>query len=150
MAHILVVDNDNIAAEHTAQVLLGAGHACGWVSDAEAAMKVVSRRRPDLILLDEHLPGESGTSFLRRLRGSPKFYDLPVIMLTSVLGFKEEQIAFYNGAQDYIRKPFGELALVFRVKELVQARGKRPAHQSLAECVGVEASPQPSPVRRII
>ena len=149
MAHILVVDSDDIVAEQAAQVLIDAGHACGWVGDAQTAMKVLTRRRPDLILLDDNLPGESGTSLLRRLRNSELFYDLPVIMLTGVLGFKEEQIAYYNGAQDYIRKPFGELALVFRVNKLVEPRRARPAHLSLAQSVGIAAAPAPSPMRRI-
>ena len=149
MAHILVVDSEDIVAERAAQVLIDAGHACGWVGDAETAMKVITRRRPDLILLDDNLPGESGTSLLRRLRNSERFYDLPVIMVTGVLGFKEEQIAYYNGAQDYIRKPFGERALVFRVEKLVDARRTRPAHLSLAQSVGIAAAPMPSPIRRI-
>ena len=149
MAHILVVDSDDIVAERAAQVLIDAGHACGWVGDAETAMKVITRRRPDLILLDDNLPGESGTCLLRRLRNSELFYDLPVIMLTAVLGFKEEQIAYYNGAQDYIRKPFGERALVFRVEKLVDARRTRPAHLSLAQSVGIAAAPMPSPIRRV-
>jgi DNA-binding response OmpR family regulator len=93
MAHILVVDDDERAAEHAAQVLIDAGHACGWIGDAETAMKIIQRKRPDLLLLEEELPGENGTALLRRLRNSPKFYDLPVIMLTARAGFKEEQIA---------------------------------------------------------
>ena len=149
MARILVVDDDNIVAERAAQVLIDAGHACGWVRDAETALKVITRRRPDLILLEETLPGERGTSFLRRLRNSAEFYDLPVIMLTRVLGFKEEQIAFYNGAQDYIRKPFEERALVFRVKKLVAARQDRPAHLSLAQSVGFAKMAVTQPIRRI-
>lgn len=149
MAHILVVDSEDMVAERAAQVLIDAGHACGWVRDAETAMKVITRRRPDLILLDEHLPGESGTTFLRRLRNSARFYDLPVIMLTSVLGFKEEQIAYYNGAQDYVRKPFEERALAFRVKRLVDSRRNRPAHLSLAQSIGLAEVPSPIPIRRI-
>lgn len=149
MAHILVVDDDDIVAERAAQVLIDAGHACGWVRDAESAMKVITRRRPDLILLDEGLPGENGTSFLRRLRNSARFYDLPVIMLTGVVGFKEEQIAYYNGAQDYIRKPFGERALEFRVRRLVENRRDRPSHQSLAQRVGLVDVPTAMPLRRI-
>ena len=150
MAHILVVDDDAIVAERAAQVLIDAGHACGWVGDAETAMSVIQRRRPDLILLDDQLPGESGTQFLRRLRQSPKYYDLPVIMLTGVLGFKEEQIAYYNGAQDYIRKPFSEQMLQFRVKQLLDQRHGYGRHRTLAETVGV-LPPKPSgPVRRMM
>ncbi len=149
MAHILVVDDDDIVAERAAQVLIDAGHACGWVRDAESALKVITRRCPDLILLDENLPGENGTAFLRRLRNSARFYDLPVIMLTGVLGFKEEQIAFYNGAQDYVRKPFGERALVFRVRKLLEQRRDRPTHLTLAESVGLSEARSAAPVRRL-
>ena len=151
MAHILVIDPDTVVAERVAQLLIDAGHGCGWVPDAETAMKVLARKHPDLILLEELLPGESGTTLLRRLRNSPRFYDLPVVMLTQVVGFKEEQIAYYNGAQDYIRKPFAEKALVFRIKQLLDARRDRPRHRTLAQSVGVEteAPPPPGgPVRR--
>ena len=33
MAHILIVDDDEIVAELAANILIGAGHACGWVTD---------------------------------------------------------------------------------------------------------------------
>lgn len=125
MAYILVVDDDDIVAEHAAQVLINAGHACGWVSDVKAAMQVLSRRCPDLILLDQNMPGESGTMMLRRLRNSPRYYDIPVIMLTGVHGIKDEQVAYYNGAQDYIRKPFSEKMLTFRVRQVLRSRTPR-------------------------
>lgn len=37
MAHILVVDDDDIVAELASEILISAGHACGWVSDADEA-----------------------------------------------------------------------------------------------------------------
>ncbi len=138
MAHILLVDDDDIIADHVAQVLIDAGHACGWVSDTKAALKVISQRKPDLVLLDHALPGENGTALLRRLRTSPEFYDLPVVMLTSATGFKEEQIALYSGAQDYIRKPFGARMLVFRVNQVLKARAHKPSHRTIGQRVGAE------------
>lgn len=136
MGHILIVDDDDIVAEHASNVLMDAGHGCGWVTDAKAAMAVIGRRRPDLVLLDQNLPGENGTVLLRRLRNSPRFYDLPVIMLTGAMGFKEEQIALYNGAQDYIRKPFGSKMLVFRVNQILKARS---GHRTVGARIGTEA-----------
>ncbi|MGB3165996.1 MAG: response regulator [Alteraurantiacibacter sp.] len=126
MAYILVVDDDDIVAEHAANVLADAGHACGWVDSAEAAMELLARRKPDLILLDQNMPGANGGTMLRRLRASQHHYDVPVIMFTGQQGIKEEQIAYYNGAQDYIRKPFSEKMLVFRVRQVLNARkGKK-------------------------
>lgn len=135
MAHILVIEADEREAEHAAQILIDAGHACGWIGDAASALQIIRRRRPDLVLLNDHLPGESGTDLLRRLRNSPQFYDLPVIMLAKSPGFKEEQIAYYHGAHDYIRKPFSDLMLQHRVNALLRARGA-PALRALADRLG--------------
>lgn len=133
MAHILVVDDDDIVAELACEILLGAGHACGFVSDAEEALKLLQWRRPDLLLLDENLPGERGSGFLRRLRCSPRFYDLPVIMFTSIDGIEDERRALYDGAQDYIRKPVHPAFLIWRVNATLRARAQRPKHRQLEE-----------------
>ncbi len=133
MAHILVVDDDDIVAELASEILIAAGHACGWVSTAEQAYKLLQWRRPDLLLLDEQLPGERGSGFLRRLRNSPRFYDLPVIMFTTIDGVQDERHAFYNGAQDYIRKPVNPKSLVWRVNKILDARARHPQHRELEE-----------------
>lgn len=135
MAHILVVDDDDILAENAARILIDAGHACGWVTDCHAALIAVHRRRPDLVLLDQNMPRENGTTLLRRLRSSPRFYDLPVAMLTAVKGREEEQIAYYNGAQDYIRKPISQRDLVYRVGQLLMRRHGRARHIPLEDLV---------------
>ena len=57
MPHILIVDDDEIVAELAANALMDAGYAAGWVSDAEQAMKLLEWRRPDLVLLDQNMPG---------------------------------------------------------------------------------------------
>lgn len=110
-------------AELASQVLISAGHACGWVTDGKQALE----------LLEWHRPGLSGSSVLRRLRTSPQLYDLPVIMFTAVSGAEDEQQAFYRGAQDYIRKPFDEKMLLWRVNQILQTRRDRPKHISLQE-----------------
>lgn len=141
MAYILVVDDDDIVAEHAAQVLINAGHACGWVCDTKAALQVLSRREPDLILLDQNMPGENGTILLRRLRNNPRFFDIPVVMLTGVHGLREEQIAYYNGAQDYIRKPFSDKMLVYRVRQVLRSRENRARGSLRARLTDFEDSP---------
>lgn len=148
MAYILIVDDDDIVAEHAAEVLMDAGHAAGWVSNAEEAFELLSKRRPDLVLLDQNMPGENGTSLLRRLRNSPQFYDLPIVMLTGVTGFEEEQIAYHCGAQDYIRKPFGSATLIFRVNQILKARERR--HVALEERLGVTPGNAAATRKRLI
>ncbi|WP_114522076.1 response regulator [Altererythrobacter sp. ZODW24] len=135
MAYIVIADDDEIVAEMASDVLMDAGHACGWVSDGEAAIELLGWRRPDLLLLDQDMPGMSGTTVLRKLRGSSDFYDLPVMMFTAMSGAEDETQALYNGAQDYIRKPFDPKFLVWRVNQLIRARDERPQHLDLKEAV---------------
>lgn len=119
MAQILIVDADELSAQHAARVMMADGHTCGCVTSAAEAMAVIVRRRPDLVLLEDRLPGENGISLLRRLRENRRSQNLAVIMLTSALGFREEQAAYNSGVQDYICKPFNPSMLQFRVRQIL-------------------------------
>jgi len=131
MAHILIADDDELIAELASQVLIDAGHACGWVTSGEAAWRLIARKRPDVMLLDQDMPGMSGVTLLRKLRCSPDFYDLPVIMFTSMNGAQDEAQAIYAGAQDFIRKPFDPLGLTSRIQRVLSKRSERPKHTDL-------------------
>ena len=133
MAYVLIADDDEIIAELATNVLIEAGHACGWVTDGEKALELLQWRRPDLMLLDQDMPGLSGATVLRTLRNSPKLYDLPVIMFTAMTGADDEEQARYQGAQDYIRKPFDSKFLKWRVNQVLRARSDRPKHTELKE-----------------
>ncbi len=133
MAHILIVDDDEIVAELAADTLIGAGHACGWVTSGEEALELLKWRRPDLLLLDQDMPGMSGSAMLRQLRTSDKLYDLPVIMFTALNGSEDEEQAIYAGAQDYIRKPFDPKFLLLSVNQLLKKREGRDKHLNLLD-----------------
>lgn len=139
MARILIADDDELIAELASEVLIDAGHACGWVTSAAAAWACVQRKRPDILLLDQMMPGESGMTLLRRLRRSQMLYDLPVIMFTAMSGEQDEVQAIYAGAQDFLSKPFDPADLVARVTRLVKLREGRPQHVDLRNAVAEEA-----------
>jgi len=139
MARILIADDDELVAELASEVLIDAGHACGWVTSAEAAWHCVRRKRPDVLLLDQTLPGESGLSLLRRLRQSAQLYDLPVIMFTATNGAADEAQAIYAGAQDFITKPFDAAQLVRRVARIIRLRANRPRHVDLKSALAAES-----------
>ncbi|MEO0700075.1 MAG: response regulator, partial [Pseudomonadota bacterium] len=135
MARILIADDDELIAELASQVLIDVGHACGWVTSGEDAWEIAHKRRPDMLLLDQDLPGMSGVTLLRKFRGSPQFYDLPVVMFTAMRGSEDEAQAIYAGAQDYIRKPFDPASLVSRVARILAKRADRPQHTDLKTSV---------------
>ncbi|MBX7540226.1 response regulator [Qipengyuania sphaerica] len=133
MSHILIVDDDEIVAQLASEVLMDAGHVCGWVGDGEKALDLLRWRRPDLLLLDQDMPGLTGAQVLRSIRSSAENYDLPVIMFTGITGSADENAAFHNGAQAYLRKPFQAETLLREVAEVLDVRSKRPQHLSLMD-----------------
>ena len=150
MARILIADDDELIAEIASGALIDAGHACGWVTNAEAAWQCAQAKRPDVLLLDHQMPGESGLTLLRRLRGSSLLYDLPVIMFTGMNGAEDEAQAIYAGAQDFLSKPIDPSLLVTRVNRLLQQRADRPRHVDLATALAIPVEPSQTPLRRIV
>lgn len=139
MAHILIVDDDELVAELASQTLIDAGHPSGWVTSGEAALKLLARRRPDILLLDQDMPGMSGVTLLRKLRQSPQFYDLPVIMFTAMSGAQDESQAMYAGAQEFVRKPFDPRILIGRVQHVLAQRKDQPQHTDLRTYLAVKS-----------
>jgi DNA-binding response OmpR family regulator len=152
MAFILIADDDELIAELASQVLIDAGHACGWVTSGEDCWTLLQRRRPDVLLLDQNMPGISGISLLRKIRQSPQFYDLPVLMFTVMSGAQDEAQASYAGAQGFIRKPFDPRGLTGRVQRVLAKRQDQPRHKDLrtylAQASGWE--PDIGTTRRIV
>lgn len=123
MARIIVAEDDEIVGEIVCAALIGAGHAAGLLTNGRDALGVIKARRPDLVILDCNMPELNGVLVLRELRKSVDLCDLPVLVLTGRRSDKDEDLVFYEGADDYMRKPFDPDELVFRVNELL-ARNK--------------------------
>lgn len=85
--------------------------------DGEAALDLMQREHPDLVLLDIAMPGMDGYETLRRIRA---FSDAPVIMLTARDGTLDKVKGLELGADDYVTKPFDHLELLARVKALLR------------------------------
>jgi DNA-binding response OmpR family regulator len=96
----------------------------------EAALKAVSARLPDLIILDLNLPILGGLDVCRILRGRSDAKHLPIIMLTA-RGTEDDRVAgLEQGADDYVTKPFSLRELTSRVRAVLRrstAPGERPA-----------------------
>ena len=68
MSSVLVVDDDPMIRDHLARTLERAGFAAFTAADGVAALEVVERRHPDLIVLDVLMPRADGREVLARLR----------------------------------------------------------------------------------
>lgn len=93
-----------------------AGFECVTFPSATSFYEALSKRTPDLILLDIMMPGEDGMMILSRLQNSKSYQNIPVIMV-SAKGRETDKVSGLNGgASDYLAKPFGILELIARVK----------------------------------
>lgn len=94
----------------------------------EAALDVVEREHPDIVLLDVGLPDTDGFEVLRGIRA---FSDVPVVMLTARDDAMDKVKGLELGADDYVTKPFNHLELMARVKAVLR-RLEMPAPSSRA------------------
>lgn len=80
----------------------------------------LTTNEPDLLLLDQILPGKTGVEAVREVRGSEKFAKLPIIMVTGLSGEDDKVTALDLGADDYVTKPFYPKELAARIKALAR------------------------------
>jgi DNA-binding response OmpR family regulator len=92
------------------------------VNSGDAALRAVTERAPDLVILDLNLPVLSGTEVCRILRGRPATANLPIIMLTARTGESDRVIGLDLGADDYVTKPFSLRELGARVRAVLRRR----------------------------
>jgi two-component system, OmpR family, KDP operon response regulator KdpE len=83
----------------------------------EAALEIIERDRPDIVLLDIGLPDIDGFEVLRQVRD---FSDVPVVMLTARDDALDKVKGLELGADDYVTKPFNHLELMARVKAVLR------------------------------
>ncbi len=98
------------------------------IGDGDAALDIVERQSPDIVLLDVGLPDRDGFDVLRELRS---FSDVPVVMLTARDDAMDKVKGLELGADDYVTKPFNHLELMARVKAVLR-RLDMPAPASRA------------------
>ena len=98
-------------------------------SSGEEGLLLLSREKPDLVLLDLRMPGMTGLETLRRIRA---FSNVPVIVLTVTNNELDEVNSLEEGADDYITKPFGHLELVAHIKSVLRrTRGYETEHEDI-------------------
>ena len=119
---VLVVDDERDLVDIVAFNLRREQFDVVTAPDGETALEIARRDTPDLILLDLMLPGIGGLEVCRRLRGEPRTSQIPIIMLTAKGEETDAVIGLAQGADDYVRKPFGVKELMARVNAQIRAQ----------------------------
>jgi two-component system phosphate regulon response regulator PhoB len=124
-ARIVVVEDEPAVREMVLEVLRDAGFEPFGAGDGLAGIRTVHEARPDLLLLDVHLPGGvSGREVLRRLRADASTSHLPIVVLTGQEDDQLEMTLLEEGADDYLRKVFFRPPLlVSRIRAVLRRTG---------------------------
>lgn len=109
---VLVVDDQPVSALFAARVLEGAGMVTERVEDPLAVLDALEGFRPDLVLMDLHMPGASGIELTRVIREQPRFTDLPIVFLSVELDPTQQLNALRVGGDDFLAKPVAPGVLV--------------------------------------
>jgi len=117
---ILIVEDEQPIREMVAFALGRAGYELVEAGDVAEAYEQMSRKLPDLILLDWMLPGATGIELARRLKRDELTRDVPIVMLTA-RGEEEDKVSGLEaGADDYVTKPFSPRELIARIKAVLR------------------------------
>lgn len=102
--NILIVDNDADSRAQLHGALLKEGYTIDTAPDGRAALGVVTKHMPDLVMSDLNMPELDGLSLIGELRSLG--HDMPIILMTACGSLKTAVDGIRAGAFDYISKPF--------------------------------------------
>jgi DNA-binding response OmpR family regulator len=113
VAEILIVEDDEVIMGTLAYNLSRQGYEVKEATTGAEALRIARKMRPDLILLDVMLPGESGIEVCERIRERDQ--DVVIVMVTAKDAEEDKVCGFEAGADDYVTKPFSMKELVARI-----------------------------------
>ncbi len=120
---VLVVDDERSNRVALQRTLEDIGFKRILTADnGESALETLVSERPDLLILDLHMPGMDGFAVLEALRGQVADGFLPVLVVTGDKQWELRQRALSMGAKDFLNKPFDVSELGARALNLLETR----------------------------
>lgn len=126
--HVFLID-DSVSALAALTKAIAEVVDCGIssFSDPTDALHRLEEYAPDLVLVDYEMPSKNGIEVIKTIRSNPHTASVPVIMLTSVRDRAIKLAAIEAGATEFLNKPFDELELGTRVRNLLSIRAEQLA-----------------------
>ena len=121
--HILIVDDDVALLENISECLSGEGFDVSVARDATGALaRLATLPRPALMIVDQLMPGMSGSELLAHVRGVPAMAGVRLVLISGL-----PPPAGPNAADAVLEKPFGVERLIGTVRAQLAAAWGRPA-----------------------
>jgi CheY-like chemotaxis protein len=127
--YILVVDDDPDILEGITAVLETLPYRLQTARDGRQCLELMNKNLPDLLILDLLMPRMDGFAVIRKLRNDPRYSELPIMILTTVIEDAsrrryELETGMRMDIQDYLEKPVTPAELLRRVRKLLRQAGE--------------------------
>jgi two-component system, sensor histidine kinase and response regulator len=130
---ILVVDDEPDNFDVIEALLLDQNYTFHYANCGQAAIALLDRVEPDAILLDAMMPELDGLETCKRIKSTPQWQSIPIIMITALSGKDNLANCLAAGADDFINKPVHRLELLARVKSMLRIKKQHDRIQSLSK-----------------
>jgi two-component system cell cycle response regulator DivK len=121
---ILVAEDNPLNLELARDLLELEGHQVVTAEDGDQAVRLAQEHRPDLVLMDLHMPRLDGLDATRRLKQDPRTSGIPVIALTASAMPAERDEALAAGCLGHLVKPIDTTRFVQQVTAMVEGLGQ--------------------------
>jgi two-component system cell cycle response regulator DivK len=122
MPKILLIEDNVTIRDMLSRRLQKRGYDVAVAADGASAVQAAHADRPDLILMDMHLPVVDGWEATRQLKSDEATRDVPIIALTADAMAGDREKALQAGCNDYETKPIDLPRLLAKVQRLLQTR----------------------------
>lgn len=130
---ILIVDYDIHILQMIQYILEMEGYEVSTAQSGEAALSLIKKVNPSLVLLDLLLPDMEGIEVCRNIR---QFSQIPILMVKDQ-GFDEKVKGIYPGEDDFITKPYSAQELVARISAVIHEDSpQNPVSDMIIKCRG--------------
>lgn len=122
---ILIADDLSLNRTVLKGKLTSACYRTITANGGRSALELVQAQRPDLVLLDYHMPDMDGISVCKAMRADPNIRDIPIILLSANSDHDHMLNALAAGADDFMSKPLDESYLLSRIRSLLRKVARR-------------------------
>jgi twitching motility two-component system response regulator PilH len=106
MKKVMIVEDSPVDCEHLSRILRNAGCDVSIAPSGDAALDMLQRSHPDLVLMDVNMPGTDGFATARKMSRQADTKNIPVVFVTSKDQKADRVFAQMLGAKGYVTKPY--------------------------------------------
>jgi len=127
-AFLIAVEDEPRNAALLEAILGRSGYRLSIAADLAGARELLTGPRPDLVLLDRHLPDGDGLDLIPEIRNSDRLGDVPILLVSASVLPRDVRAAMDAGCDGFLPKPVRVKPLVDEVRRLLEQR--RPVDAS--------------------